>query len=65
MQYVLLALVLAAFGSAAISVGQRLVETLVLLWLMSKHRPIAYKMGQRVRGYRHMYQVFGAAFLFK
>ncbi|KAG2448436.1 hypothetical protein HYH02_006328 [Chlamydomonas schloesseri] len=62
--YVLLALVLAAFGSAAISVAQRLVVTIMLLWLMSKHRPIAYKMGQRVRGYRHMYQVFGAGFLF-
>ncbi len=28
-------------------------------------RPVAHNMGQRVRGYRHVYHVFGPIFLFK
>ncbi|KXZ55131.1 hypothetical protein GPECTOR_3g282 [Gonium pectorale] len=64
-EFILLLLVVAAFCSAGVSVVHAIVIRVGILWLMSKHRPIAYKMGQRVKAFRHMYQVFGPTFLFK
>ncbi|GFR39733.1 hypothetical protein Agub_g215 [Astrephomene gubernaculifera] len=63
-EYVLLVAVIAAFCMAVVSVVEGVLVRLITIWLMSKHRLIAHKMGQRVKGYRHMYQVFGTIFLF-
>ncbi|PNH08685.1 hypothetical protein TSOC_004720, partial [Tetrabaena socialis] len=54
-EVVLLVAVLAAFSSAIISIFQGVLQRLAIMYLMSKHRPIAYKMGQRVKGYRHVW----------
>jgi hypothetical protein len=64
-QVLLFAAVVAAFITAVVSVLEALATRLLIMWLMSKHRPIASKSGQKVKGFRHVYHVFGPIFLFK
>ncbi|GLI60514.1 hypothetical protein VaNZ11_002518, partial [Volvox africanus] len=64
-EVLLFSAIIAAFTTAVLSVFEAVVYRLIIMWLMSKHRHIAAKLGQRVKGFRHVYQVFGPIFLFR
>ncbi|GLC59944.1 hypothetical protein PLESTB_001556600 [Pleodorina starrii] len=64
-EFLLFSAVIAAFVTAVVSAIEAVVNRLIIMWLISKHRPIAQRIGQRVKGFRHVYQVFGPVFLFK
>ncbi|EFJ40756.1 hypothetical protein VOLCADRAFT_99335 [Volvox carteri f. nagariensis] len=64
-EFLLFSAVIVAFASAVVSIIEALATRFIIMWLMSKHRPIAAKIGQRVKGYRHVYHIFGPIFLIK
>ncbi len=57
--------VIGAFAFVAVSALETIASRLIIAWLIGIHRPIANKLGLRVRGYRYVYHMFGPWFLCK